>query len=144
MYQFSRAMYRELAKDIDSSGCPEAQQLVLRSCEQAVARLVNDRHYFARPARWLFNDIRPYFPMMAQARVWGVVQRYISAAERWLDELPQNGLDVNGQPLQCRATTRRGTACQRMPLAHNGYCPSHQHLADTEEAERGAPMPVAA
>jgi hypothetical protein len=20
-----------------------------------------------------------------------------------------------------------------MPLAHNGYCPSHQHLAETEE-----------
>jgi hypothetical protein len=20
-----------------------------------------------------------------------------------------------------------------MPLPHNGYCPSHQHLADTEE-----------
>ena len=27
--------------------------------------------------------------------------------------------------------TRRGTACQRAPL-HNGYCPSHQHLAETE------------
>jgi hypothetical protein len=22
-----------------------------------------------------------------------------------------------------------------MPLPHNGYCPSHQHLADTEELE---------
>jgi len=22
-----------------------------------------------------------------------------------------------------------------MPLAHNGYCPSHQHLAETEEIE---------
>jgi hypothetical protein len=22
-----------------------------------------------------------------------------------------------------------------MPLPHNGYCPSHQHLADTEEIE---------
>jgi hypothetical protein len=34
-----------------------------------------------------------------------------------------------------RATTRRGTPCQRMPLPHNGYCPSHQHLAETEDAE---------
>lgn len=25
------------------------------------------------------------------------------------------------------------TACQRTPLPHNGYCPSHQHLAETEE-----------
>jgi hypothetical protein len=22
-----------------------------------------------------------------------------------------------------------------MPLPHNGYCPSHQHLAETEEIE---------
>jgi hypothetical protein len=22
-----------------------------------------------------------------------------------------------------------------MPLHHNGYCPSHQHLAETEELE---------
>jgi hypothetical protein len=22
-----------------------------------------------------------------------------------------------------------------MPLAHNGYCPSHQHLAETEEVD---------
>jgi hypothetical protein len=31
--------------------------------------------------------------------------------------------------------TRKGAACQRTPLAHNGYCPSHQHLADTEDQE---------
>jgi hypothetical protein len=54
---------------------------------------------------------------------------------------------VQGRPLQCRATTRRGTACQRMPLHHNGYCPSHQHLAETEEIELvGGPVaePLAA
>jgi hypothetical protein len=106
---------------------------VLHACEQNIERLVGDRHYFARPARTLFTDIRRYFPMTAQARVWAIVQRYVACAEDWLDRLPQNGIDVNGQPLQCRATTRRGTACQRMPLPHNGYCPSHQHLAETEE-----------
>ncbi|WCB95597.1 hypothetical protein DSM104299_04346 [Baekduia alba] len=135
MYQFSRGMYRELAKDVDASVCEEAHQHVLHACEQNIERLVGDRHYFARPARTLFNDIRRYFPMTAQARVWSVVQRYVACAEEWLDRLPQNGIDVNGQPLQCRATTRRGTACQRMPLPHNGYCPSHQHLAETEELD---------
>jgi hypothetical protein len=135
MYQFSRAMYRELAKDVDTSVCPDAHCHVLHACEQNIERLVGDRHYFARPARTLFLDIRRYFPMTAQARVWCVVQRYVGCAEEWMDRLPQNGIDVNGQPLQCRATTRRGTACQRMPLAHNGYCPSHQHLAETEELE---------
>ena len=43
------------------------------------------------------------------------------------------GYDLAGNPLECRATTRKGTPCQRMPLPHNGYCPSHQHLAETEE-----------
>jgi len=27
-----------------------------------------------------------------------------------------------------------------MPLPHNGYCPSHQHLAETEEIEVAAPL----
>jgi hypothetical protein len=135
MYQFSRAMYRELAKDVDASVCEEAHQHVLRACEQNIERLIGDRHYFARPARTLFMDIRRYFPMTAQPRVWTVVQRYVVCVEDWMDHLPQNGIDVNGQPLQCRATTRRGTACQRMPLPLNGYCPSHQHLAETEEVD---------
>jgi len=90
---------------------------------------------FARPARTLFNDIRFCFPMKAQLRVWQVVSAYIAAAESYLDRLPKAGGDVNGNPLQCRATTRKGTACQRVPLPHNGYCPSHQHLAETEETE---------
>lgn len=135
MYQFSRAMYRELARDVDASQDSGAHQIVLHACEQTMERLVNDRHYFARPARTLFADIRGYFPMTAQARVWKVIEQYLAYAEQWLDRLPQNGLDVNGQPLQCRATTRRGTPCQRMPLPHNGYCPSHQHLAETEELD---------
>ena len=50
---------------------------------------------------------------------------------------PQNGFDLAGNPLQCRASTRKGTQCQRVPLPHNGYCPSHQHLAETEEVELG-------
>ena len=139
MYHLSRAIYRELAQDIIESDCPWAptnnHAEVLRACEAAIERMATDRHYFARPARTLFNDIRRYFAMRDQARVWAVVQRYVACAEEWLDRLPQNGVDVNGQPLQCRATTRRGTACQRMPLPHNGYCPSHQHLAETEELD---------
>jgi hypothetical protein len=45
---------------------------------------------------------------------------------------------ISGAPPRCRATTRKGAACQRVPLAHNGYCPSHQHLADTEDRELAA------
>jgi len=42
-------------------------------------------------------------------------------------------LELTGRKLDCRATTRKGTPCQRMPLPRNGYCPSHQHLVETEE-----------
>jgi hypothetical protein len=133
MYQVSRAIYREIASDIE--GGLEDHERVLRACEQTVERLVADRHYFARPARTLFQEVRPHVPMQAQPRVWKVVQGYIGAAEELLQRMPRTGMDANGEPLQCRATTRRGTACQRVPLHDNGYCPSHQHLAETEDVE---------
>jgi hypothetical protein len=137
MYRFSRAIYRELASEILED--PHAlhphtnHERVLRACEAAVERLATDRHYFARPARTLFCDIRVYFPMSAQRRVLSVVEQYLAFADEFLRTRPNNGFDAYGNPLQCRASTRKGTPCQRMPLPHNGYCPSHQHLAETEE-----------
>src|SRR4051794_7093909 len=142
MYQFSRAIYRELAPYIADDAAPsriEAHAAVLRACEATMERLATDRHYFKRPARTLFSDVRIYFPMRQQARVCTTVTQFIQLAMEWLDRQPQHGYDVHGNPLQCRATTRKGTPCQRVPLPHNGYCPSHQHLAATEEVE-----PVAA
>lgn len=135
MYGFSRAIYRELAGEIIEQ--PQRarhytnHERVLRSCEAAVERLATDRHYFARPARTLFREIRVYFPMSSQLRVLRVVEHYLAAADDFLSRLPKNGFDVNGNPLQCRASTRKGSPCQRMPLPHNGYCPSHQHLVET-------------
>ena len=73
MYQFSRAIYRELAAEIIEDrrrgGGPDNHEHVLRACEAAIERLATDRHYFARPARTLFNDIRAFFPISAQQRV---------------------------------------------------------------------------
>lgn len=135
MYQFSRAIYREISNEIEDDAGRQAHEAVLRSCEQCIERLVKDRHYFARPARTLFADIRLHFPMRAQARVWRVVSAYVAAADEWLERQPRQGYDAGGNPVQCRATTRRGTPCRRDPLERNGYCPSHQHLADTEERE---------
>ena len=139
MYRFSRAIYRELADEIleDPHGSFEYANhvRVLRACEAAVERLATDRHYFAHPSRTLFNDIRAYFPMNQQLRVLRVIERYLAFCDEFLRRQPQNGFDVYGNPLQCRASTRKGTPCQRMPLPHNGYCPSHQHLAETEEVE---------
>lgn len=140
MYQFSRAIYRELAPHLaqpkQGEQARHSHQEVLRACESTVERLATDRFYFAKPARTLFADIRIYFPMSAQERVYQVVNRYIRLAQRYLAEDPVAAyMAVSGKPLCCRATTRKGEACQRMPLPHNGYCPSHQHLADTEDRE---------
>ena len=139
MYQFSRGIYRELSPLVDRSHAGRSQFEVrlslLRACEAAIERLATDRHYFAHPARTLFGDIRCYFPVCRQEQVYHVVERYMELADEFVAALPRNGVDVNGNPRQCRAVTRKGTACQRTPLAVNGYCPSHQHLAETEDRE---------
>ncbi len=137
MYQFSRSIYRELADAIveDRHGGSSNHQRVLCACEGAVRRLATDRHYFAKPSKTLFNDIRIYFPMSHQHRVYRVVDGYMTLARQWLDTQPLQGYDLMGNRLECRATTRKGKPCQRVPLPHNGYCPSHQHLAETEEHE---------
>jgi hypothetical protein len=136
MFQFSRSIYRELAPHIAEEPLWAGEsnhERVLHACESAVRRLATDRHYFARPPRTLFNDIRIYFPMSAQLRVYRVVELYLRLAREWLDSQPLQGYDIEGNKLECRATTRKGKPCQRMPLPRNGYCPSHQHLAEDEE-----------
>jgi len=105
---------------------------VLRACEATVERMMRDREEFQRPARSLFNDIRIHFPITAQGLVWTVIERHVACALGYIERLPRAGFDQDGNPIECRATTRRGTQCQRVPLPHNGYCPSHQHLAETE------------
>jgi hypothetical protein len=137
MYQFSRSLFRELGGDVMAdphTGCADRnRQAFLRSCESAVERLALDRHYFARPARTLFNDIRAYFPMSSQLRVYRVVERHMSLATDYVDKHAQAGVTFDGSPLCCHATTRKGTSCQRVPLPGSKYCPSHKHLEETFE-----------
>ena len=137
MYQISRSIYRELEADIiedrPHADGPTNHERVLHACETAVHRLTTDRHYFARPSRTLFNDIRAFFPMSAQLHVYRVVDPYLTFAAEYLATRPTAVLELTGRKLDCRATTRKGTPCQRMPLPRNGYCPSHQHLVETEE-----------
>jgi hypothetical protein len=136
MYRFSRSIYRELAPDIledrSSRWGPTNHERVLRACEAAVHRLATDWHYFAKPSKTLFGDIRIYFPLSAQPRVYRIVDRYMTFAKEYFSSRPLSGYDIEGNRIECRATTRRGTQCQRTPLPHNGYCPSHQHLAEPE------------
>jgi hypothetical protein len=131
MYQFSRAVYRELSPMVveDNMSC-EARRDLLDACERAFNRLANDRHYFARPSRSLFNDIRVHFPMTRQMRVYRVVERYMSIATEYVARREQEGLTMDGSPLCCHASTRKGTPCQRVPLPGSKYCPSHKHLEE--------------
>jgi hypothetical protein len=142
MYQFSRGIYRELSPLVDRShgarSTFEVHQALLRACEASVERLATDRHYFARPARTLFCDVRSYFPVSRQHQVYSVISHYMTLADEFLTTLPPAGCDADGTPLQCRAMTRKGTPCLRTPLQRNGYCPSHQHLAATEHEEAHA------
>lgn len=135
MFQFSRAIYRELAPEIDVSVDPAAHRHVVDACDRSMTRLATDRRHFARPARTLFMDIRPYFPVSAQAHVLQVVQRYVAIADELLRRRPPSAIDALGNRLVCQASTRRGTPCRRPPHPENGYCPSHQHLAELEPSE---------
>jgi hypothetical protein len=132
-------MYRQLAPYIASArpgtSAQDDHAVVLRECEAAVERLVTDRHYFAHPTRTLFNDIRWCFPVGVQRQVRTIVSVYMGYVSEFAARQPAHGCDANGNPVACRATTRKGTPCQRTPLSHNGYCPSHQHLAATENNE---------
>lgn len=136
LHQISRSIYRSVSADIKPDrfgGVDEtAHMRVLKACEENIDRLVTDREYFAKPAKTLFQEVRAYFPLTAQQRVWEIVERHIAVARKHVEKMPKTGYDLNGNPIECRATTRRGTNCRRTPLAHNGYCPSHQHLAQTE------------
>ena len=68
MYQFSRAIFRELAPGVvppHGEDVTATRMRFLRACEASVERLAMDRHYFAKPVRTLFNDV-----------VRGKVERY--------------------------------------------------------------------
>jgi len=131
MYQYSRAIYRSI-KDlidpwVDSESQLEYRREVLTACEQTMERLADDPHYFANPDRTLFQDIRRHFPITAQAPVAWAVREGISAATSFIEAQIESGA-LDGGAARCRATTRKGKACQRTPLPNRDYCPSHQHL----------------
>jgi len=131
MYQYSRAIYRSI-KDlidpyVDAEKQLEYRRDVLDACEETVERLAKDPRYFAHPERTLFQDIRRYFPITAQAQVAWAVSEGIGAAVDFVEEQIESGA-FDGGASRCRATTRKGKPCQRAPLPEREYCPSHQHL----------------
>jgi len=131
MYQYSRAIYRSIKDLIDPYSDPavqlESRRAVLEQCEQTMERLAADPHYFAKPDRALFQDIRRFFPITAQAQVAWAVKEGVGAAVGFIEEQLEAGA-FDGGVARCRATTRKGKPCQRTPLPERDYCPSHQHL----------------
>ena len=131
MYQYSRAIYRSI-KDLIDPYVPAEEQAeyrraVLAACEDTMERLARDPLYFSKPDRALFQDIRRYFPITAQAQVAWVVEEGVGAAVAFISEQIEAGAFDGGVP-RCHATTRKGKPCQRTPLPERDYCPSHQHL----------------
>jgi hypothetical protein len=137
MYQYSRAIYRSIKDLIDPYSDAEtrlaSRRAVLTACEQTMERLATDPLYFAKPDRALFQDIRRYFPITAQAEVAWAVREGVGAAVAFIEEQIEAGA-LDGGVARCRATTRKGKPCQRTPLPDRDYCPSHQHLAESRAA----------
>ena len=131
MYQYSRAIYRSIKDLIDPYADAETQieyrRNVLEACESTMARLATDPHYFAKPDRALFQDLRRYFPITHQAQVAWAVTKGVGAACTFIEEQIESGA-FEGGTAHCHATTRKGKPCQRTPLPERDYCPSHQHL----------------
>lgn len=135
MYRFSRSIYRDLAPRVSGTrqGGIDSRRHVLEACEATMERIVRDGRYFAKPAKSLFGEVREHFPISQQAEVYRVIARNIELATSCLEERPSEfGLDTVAR--QCRASTRKGTPCQREPLPGRDYCPSHKHLEEPMDA----------
>src|SRR5919199_5082678 len=99
MYQFSRSMYRELAGDVVPERNEElcvTRQRFLRACEVSMERLALDRHYFAKPVRTLFNDVRSFFPIGQQMRVFRLVEKHVQLAMEYVDTQARQGVTFDG------------------------------------------------
>ena len=122
MYQYSRAIYRsirDLAATRTSTRAPslDYRREVLAACEGTMERLASDPHYFAKPDKTLFQDIRRYFPITVQAQVAWSVSHGVSAAVEFVEEqieyrrvrgrrrpLPRD--DAQGQAVPAHAAAR--------------------------------------
>jgi hypothetical protein len=130
IYQVSRALYRRLGPfAVVPTGAPadRSRKHVLDACELTMRRLVEEPH-FARPGRFLFEEIRLYFPLTDQAWVRSLIEVHIRFAKPLAEQARA------AAPRVCGAYTRKGTPCQRDAVSGSSYCPSHRHLEGTPVA----------
>ena len=133
MYRFSRAIYRDLQPYLlkDQLRPELGQRLLLSACERTIERLARDHRRFARPAASLFSDVRALFPVSMQLMVYDVIELHMNNALVYLDEeIAERG---SADLLRCRATNRKGKACQRVPVTGSDYCPSHRYLEKVQQ-----------
>lgn len=71
-------------------------------------------------AEWVFSSVARCFES------W-------RPATEFVDSQLRTGMTFDGSPVCCHASTRRGTACARLPLPGSKYCPSHKHLDEELE-----------
>jgi hypothetical protein len=125
-HHLSRSLYRRLARMLEHDGAvpdlDHGRMRLLDACEVTMKRLATDPDYFAHPARFLFSEIRPLFPIHAQLQVRRIVDSGLAEAAAALEV--QTALLRRG----CAALTRRGSDCRREPVNGAKYCPSHRHL----------------
>src|SRR3954463_14194974 len=104
MYQYSRAICRSVKDLIDPYADQETRleyrRGVLAACEDTMGRLAKDPLYFANPDRALFQDIRRYFPITAQADVAWAVREGVSAAASFIEsQIEAGAFDRGGAPV---------------------------------------------
>ena len=75
-------------------------------------------------SRFLFEELRAYFPLYEQLWVRTLVDRHVAIAREVIGRLP-------GPKRQCGATTRAGDPCRRQPLPGSEFCPSHRRLYES-------------
>lgn len=98
----------------------------LRACEASMERLAMDRHYFAKPVRALFNDVRHFFPIGEQLRVYGACEAHMTMATEFVDSQLRTGMTFDGSPVCCHASTRRGNRVRARAAAGEQVLPVPQ------------------
>ena len=116
----SRALYRRLKHSLADGADPRTHHGVLDACETTMRRLITEPD-FARPADFLFEELRFYFPLDEQRWVRMTVDRHIELAKPFVDRLPR-------PTRECNAFSRGGAPCRREARPGSEFCPSHRHL----------------